>query len=234
MHRDLEDVRHTKAEPELIWFDKKNKVFSYALQNLIGNVALSDNVSYDFKERVNYEQKYESALKQFELNLPETFSAFKELIAFIVLAKRPGFGGGTVSNRIGLIWLAPEMYWTDDDWLENLVHEFIHNALFLEDMVNTVFTAGGSRLGEEDALAMSAIRQVKRGYDKAYHSAFVSYGLIEHYLWLNKKDKAIKFIDPLVICVEDLVKNTNFITKHGEALLFELAEQVVEIRAELT
>jgi hypothetical protein len=35
-------------------------------------------------------------------------------------------------------------------------------------------------------LAFSAIRQIKRGYDKSYHSAFVSFSLIELYLKLPK------------------------------------------------
>lgn len=230
MHHDLVGVIHSQTDPEIIWFDKDHEIFSYALRNLIGNVEIPEAVTFPIEDREFHEINYQIALKRFEENFPETFVAFKELIAFIIFAKRPGYGGGTVSNRIGLIWLAPENYWTEDDWLENLVHEFIHNVLFLDDMVNTVFTAGGSRLAEDDALAISAIRQVKRGYDKSYHSAFVSYGIVEHYLRLGKKEKAMKFLDPLTICVEDLVKNMNFITEHGKKLLLELTEQVIKTR----
>jgi len=230
MHHDLVGVSHSKTEPEIIWYDKDQEKFSYALRNLAGDVDISEISSFSNEYRKIHEESYYNALRRFEEYFPETFVAFKELIAFIIFAKRSGYGGGTVSNRIGLIWLAPENYWSEDDWLENLVHEFIHNVLFLEDMVHTVFTAGGDRLSEEDALAISAIRQVKRGYDKSYHSAFVSFGIIEHYLQLGKKEKALTFLDPLTICVDDLVKNTNFITEHGKQLLFELAKQIVKTR----
>jgi hypothetical protein len=233
MHHDLYNVEHNAESPELLWYDQNSENFSQALRNLIGNVEIPSEVTYEKSERIGHEAKFNAAIDQFKTEFPETFEAFKELIAFVILAKRPGYGGGTVSNRIGLIWLAPEEKWTVNDWLENLVHEFIHNALFLDDMVQTIFTAGGSRLAEDDALAISAIRQVKRGYDKSYHSAFVSFGIITHYMKLKMHDKALKFLDPLTICVEDLVKNTNFVTSHGEQLLWELAEKVIQIRKQL-
>ncbi len=229
-HNDLANISHIQDEPEIVWYDNETIIFKNALKNLIGNEEIPGDANYLNSERKYFEEKYHNAISQFKVTFPETFDCFKKVISFIIFGKRPGYSGGTVSNRIGLIWLAPDRNWKDVEWLENLIHEFTHNILFLDDMVNGIFVEGGKRLEEKDALATSAIRQVKRGYDKSYHSAFVSFNIIEHYLKINKQNLTEKFIDPLIICLEDLVNNTEFITEHGRQVLFELAGLVLRTR----
>lgn len=224
------DLPARQPAVELHWYEGPDDTFEGALNSLMGGIsARQEATPYSNEERDAISRSFELALQLFRSRFPQTFSSFARLTSFVVLARRSGYSGGTVSNRIGLIWLAPEADWTTETWLENLVHEFVHNALFLEDMVHSVLVAGGDRLEQPDALAISAIRQVKRGYDKSYHSGFVSLTIIEMYRALGLAANGQPFIAPLMVCVEDLVKQREFATAQGQALLDELVEAVLAV-----
>ena len=223
------DLPPRKEAVSVIWFDGAGHPFESAMDSLMGGVVSAHEArSYPPAERNRYTADFARALALFENRFPELYGSFRALIGWIVFARRDGYSGGTVSDRIGLIWLAPELEWTVESWLENLIHEFVHNALFLEDMVHGVLAAGGKRLEEPDALAISSIRQVKRGYDKAYHSGFVSLTLIEMYEQLALPERARPFLAALVVCVEDLIKQRAFATVNGRDLLVELARESLQ------
>lgn len=101
--------------------------------------------------------------------------AIRLQIATITPVRREG-SSGTVSSMVGLIWLNPTPAWTVVDFAENLVHEFIHNTIFLADMVNKIFTTP-HWYAPDDGLVVSAIKQYPRAVNIAYHSAFVAIGL---------------------------------------------------------
>lgn len=227
-HQDLSLIAKSGIKPEVVWFRGDSTEFAPAVKSLMGNVPIPINHAFSAEEIALFQSSYDEALSRFMTLFPELFASFVSLIHYVIFAHRDGYSGGTVSSRIGLIWLSPSKDWSDDEWLENLIHEFVHNALFLEDLVHCIFSTGSARLEEPDALATSAIRQVKRGYDKSYHSAFVSQAIVEYYLALGQAKKAASFIFPLVVCVEDLAKNTKLVSEHGKELLTNLCIKVLE------
>ena len=113
------------GEPELLWYEGSQSEFTPAVKNLIGNVDIPDNAVYSEELRSLYEEKYRNALTRFKSDFSRTYNSFRSVIDFVIFARRPGYSGGTVSSRIGLIWLAPSDTWTDDEWLENILQEFI-------------------------------------------------------------------------------------------------------------
>lgn len=230
-HQDLPSNEKIGVKPKVIWFRQDSHdtgEFAFAVTSLMGDVQIPINHALSIEEIALFQSTYDGAVARFMRLFPELFGSFSSLIQYVIFAHRDGYSGGTVSSRIGLIWLSPSVEWSDDEWLENLIHEFVHNALFLEDLVHSIFSVGSARLEQSDALATSAIRQVKRGYDKSYHSAFVSQTIIEYYLAIGKNEKAASFIFPLVVCVEDLNKNTTLISEHGKQLLMNLSINVLE------
>lgn len=218
--------------PPVVWYEPDLSMLEGPLSDLMGNVAIDADTAFPIAPRAGFVREYVEALLRFERELPETYRAFVRSIDFVILGQRPGYSGGTVSSRIGLIWLSPDDTWTVDTWLTNLVHEFVHNRLFMEDMVEGIFLAGGARLAESDCLAISAIRRTKRGYDKSYHSAFVAFTLFELERRLGS-DTNGESLDALTICVDDLTTNTAFLAPRGRLLLIELAELVLNERARL-
>ena len=63
------------------------------------------------------------------------------------------------------------------DYAEAQYHEFIHNSLFLDDLVNSIFP-DTKVITTEDALVTSTIPKIKRPLDRSFHSAGVAIGLM--------------------------------------------------------
>ena len=129
---------------------------------------------YDESERARIETSVVEALSLLEELDAAVARSLKTIVGALIFARRAHFGGGSVSHLIGTIWLGPAPTWTPSDYAENLLHEYVHQCLFLDEMVNTIFSATVSRMAEEDALVTSTILRRRRGYDKAFHSAFVA------------------------------------------------------------
>lgn len=231
LHEDLMSVKKTSAFPELKWFNSENIIFHDALRNLMGNAQIPEDVEYSAEERKMYENQFNEAIKLISKEFPETYHTLRDLISFIIIGRRAGYGGGTTSSRIGLIWLSPDKSWGISDWVENILHEYIHNVLFLDDMINSIFLVSTKELQEQSALVISAIRKEKRGYDKSYHSAFVSYGIINHYLHMKEDEKTLELIDPLMICISDLVSKTELISENGLQHIYELASDTLRLHS---
>lgn len=96
-------------------------------------------------------------------------------VSAIACIRREGTSG-SVSSLIGLIWLNPTEEWTVVDYAENIVHEFIHTSIFLEDLVHGVFTKSHNYTPPE-SLVTSAILKYPRGFNIAFHSFYVAAGL---------------------------------------------------------
>ncbi len=159
---------------------------------------------------------------------PEVFSAFQVLIGTLVFGRKAHYDGGSLSSLIGAIWVGLSPDQADLDYAELILHEFVHHALFLDDMVNRIFLVGEARLAQSDGLVQSAILKIRRGYDKAFHSAFVAFVLAQLYQKMGEPTKAQEFIEPLLITVSGLQANTKFLTTHGQAILKSLADALAE------
>jgi len=144
--------------------------------------------------------------------------------------------GGTVSCCIGLIWLSPGRYWQPEFYAELLVHEFVHNSVFLDDMVNGIMP-NIHLLNREDALVTSVIRKTRRGYDKSYHSVCVGAALIYFHHLLGNEAEVESFIPPVQRTLRELEerdfefrsKGEDILTDNGRKILREI-KQFVETR----
>jgi hypothetical protein len=231
MHPELRAIPRDRC-PALVRFSGSYAAFrSCVLDFFKGEV--SPSAEFPESSYPALQQQFQASLELIERNFPSIWPLFVELISFVILANKPGYDGGSISSRVGLVWISPKPDWTPNDWAELLVHEFIHNVLFLEDMSRCLFLAGTERLSEPDVASLSAIRRVVRGYDKSYHSAFVAYGLIRFHLTLGDDVRARKFLDPLTICVEDLASKSALVSDNGLSHLRELVADILDLRREL-
>jgi len=144
-------------------------------------------------------------------------------IGEIFLAQESGSEGGTMSSAVGLIWLNPKVEWGASKTGENIVHEWIHNMLFLADMVDPIFAVDYIGLSEESAHATSAILHRKRPFDRCYHSAAVAAGLVFFHTISGDKEKADALIEPTVKTVRELQGMPDLMTQSGSDLLEQVA-----------
>jgi hypothetical protein len=187
---------------------------------------LPEDWEYTGGDRRVVEEKIAGALSLIREVDADTFGSINTLIGTFLLARLEGFEGGSISSLIGAIWIALGPDRPVEDFAELIVHESVHNALFLEDMVHGVFVDGEARLGEEDALVTSAILRIPRGYDKAFHSAVVSVVLAELDQRLGRADKAASSLEPLLATLTGLREKADMLTDNGRRVLTELEDWV--------
>lgn len=144
-------------------------------------------------------------------------------IGEIFLAQESGSEGGTMSSAVGLIWLNPRAEWGVRKTGENIVHEWIHNMLFLADMVNPIFAVDYIGLSEESAHATSAILHRKRPFDRCYHSAAVAAGLVYFHTISGETERADALIEPTLRTVQELQGKPDLMTQSGADLIQDVA-----------
>lgn len=144
-------------------------------------------------------------------------------IGEIFLAQEDGSEGGTMSSAVGLIWLNPSAEWGPRKTGENIVHEWIHNMLFLADMISPLFAVDYIGLSADSAHATSAILHRKRPFDRCYHSAVVAAGLVFYHTISGDLHKADALIDPTIKTVRELQDKPELMTQPGADLIQDVA-----------
>lgn len=134
---------------------------------------------------------------------PDIFDMIHELIGTISIFRLDEQDGGSVSSAIGYIYLSPKAHWTVAYCGEMLVHEFVHNSLFLIDMIEGLFP-NLSNLALPVAAVTSVLRGQRRPYDKAFHSACVAATLIQFHSHAGNHERAAALYGPLVKTVDEL------------------------------
>ncbi|UWE02250.1 aKG-HExxH-type peptide beta-hydroxylase [Laceyella sacchari] len=176
---------------------------------------------FNDEEREMIQYKMEKALDLIKILHPNLHYLMTQLIGTLYFIKKEGNGGDSVSSLIGLIWLNPQPDWTVIDYAECMYHEFIHNSLFLDDMVNTIFP-DTEVLGTEDALVTSSILKWKRPLDRSFHSAAVAIALSHFYTMLGDTKKAQSYLPSVEQTVEELNSKTKYLGEQGVLTLNQM------------
>jgi hypothetical protein len=162
-------------EPVVVTFDNSALLGELCREGLIDPVNVPAHIFIPFEqERIAHH--IADAFSFIKAADEDLHDAILLTIGAIACIRREG-SSGTVSSMIGLLWLNPNPAWTVVDYAENIVHEYIHNTIFLADMVQKIFLKP-HWFAPQEALVVSAIKKYPRGINIAYHSLFVAMGLI--------------------------------------------------------
>lgn len=143
------------------------------------------------------------------------------------------FKSGSSSTSVGLSFYCLDNTWSIEKLAESYLHESVHNALFIEDLVRNVF-GKQEFLGKENSQVLSPIRKTKRNYDFAFHATCVSIELLKFYKYLNNTKK---FTNLLSSTIESFGKlKTTYakqasvglppLTMNGELILKEIGDEL--------
>ena len=162
-------------------------------------------------------------LREFEREVP---SLVRELVGCLVVAKCAGYAGGSLGNVLGVVWISPQDGWRPVDYAEHLLHETVHQALFLDDMVNGLFTASPARMAQDDACITSPIRKIKRPFHAAFHAACVAAVLAGFYEQLDIQEKTLEFQRPARQTLAEMQERRHLLTAHGRSVFEALCDSV--------
>jgi hypothetical protein len=162
------------------------------------------------------------ALTLLESVEPELAAGLVELVAALVILVRRRTAGGSSSGALGAIWLSPSARWPIAKWVEMMVHEFVHQSLYLDELVHGLFALPADQLDAPEHRVVSAVRKVPRSYDLAFHAAYVGYVQRRLYARLGVADP--KPAGPLDTTLDGLVRREACLTGHGQQRLRELVD----------
>lgn len=183
----------------------------------------------DRAEREQIERNVAAAAEVIAALDPDLFRNMRIVVAGFIFARRPDLEGGSTSALMGPIWLDPKQEWVVDTYVEHMVHEFVHQALFLDEMIRTVFSRFTViEMSVPEALVTSTILKRRRPYDKAFHSAFVAHALAQLYIAQGNDGKAREYLESTRGTTDELLDRSDFVTANGLALLREMSDEVDE------
>ncbi|TKI59354.1 hypothetical protein E8L90_17360 [Brevibacillus antibioticus] len=107
------------------------------------------------------------------------------------------------------------------DLAEHIYHEFVHNSLFVDDMVNSIFPDPAA-CAEEDGLVTSTILKIKRPLDRSYHAANVAVSIMHLYYMLRDRRKDRNYFPELAVTLNELNQKTYLLGKQGILILEKL------------
>ncbi|MDQ3724897.1 MAG: HEXXH motif-containing putative peptide modification protein [Actinomycetota bacterium] len=198
-----------------------------ALKELLDSDPLPPEWRFEPADQERIHREASEALDEIAVLDPDLHRNLQTVVAGFIFARRPKLEGGSISALTGPIWLDPADDWTIDTYVENMVHEYVHQCLFLDEMVNTIFAKFSiEEMSTPDALVTSTILKRRRPYDKAYHSAFVAHVIAQFYIVRGLEEKAREYLESTRSTADELLARTDYVTENGLSNLEELSEEV--------
>lgn len=170
--------RHTslKVRRETIVFDEEyinGMLTVFQAESVIDD--LSNEIERTPKEaRVKAMSAVLAALDYVETVSPVVRRTFDRTVHTMFFHRSPDSAGGSVSSAPGVVWCAHRRDWSEEDIAEFLVHELVHNLIFIDERVHRHYI-DPFVLSRDENCALSAVLGKRRPLDKAFHSAIVAY-----------------------------------------------------------
>jgi HEXXH motif-containing protein len=152
----------------------------------------------------------------------DALALVEALVVRIFFAHKSGFGGASVADMLGCIWLSPPTSWEPIDYAEGVYHETVHQALFLEEMVRGVYAADPAKMATADGHVVSAIRKEKRPFDASFHAACVAAALVDLYRTLDRPERVETLVEGLEPSVNEMSRKEEYLNEGGRKILGEL------------
>jgi hypothetical protein len=160
-------------------------------------------------------------------------SVLRLLIASILVARLDADDvlGSSHGSLMGPIWINPQEGWEGADYAEMILHEGVHQSLFLDEMVNTLFVRAPREMEDDGALVLSPSLGRPRAYDLAYHSTVVVTALADFYskLSLSRPSRIEANLARLPVSLSGLRRRSDLLTVHGRQLLGCLESEVARL-----
>jgi hypothetical protein len=159
----------------IISFENPELLEVMAREAVVEAASLTDDLRFAPHQQTRIAAAIRDAFHYIRAVDPELHDLIVSVTGTIACVRRAG-SSGSLSSLIGLVWLNPTDEWTIVDYAENIVHEFVHTSIFIEDLVWGVFTKPHFYT-PPDSLVTSAILKYPRGFNISFHSVYVAVGL---------------------------------------------------------
>lgn len=220
-------VPYSKEEIIISFEDKYLQNSLLDLKMIDQEDLINNKHIFNSEEQEETRNRIKKALQLIKSLHRDLYELIEIIVGSFLILRKENFGGGSVSNILGMICLNPQNDWNIIDCAEAIYHEFIHQSIFLDDMVNSIFPDANA-CDQEEALVTSTILKRKRPLDRSFHAAGVSLGVMHLYYLLHDKEKSYQHYDDFKQTIEELNDKTQFLDDHGIYTLQEFNKYIVK------
>ncbi len=185
-------------------------------------------------ELVNLFQKRHALLPSIDPYLGALNDILVEYYFFTSSSQR---AGGSNFTDLGIVWSCPSTGWTFQDYVEILVHEMTHQAIFLDEICHRHYK-NKDKLDQPEFHVTSAIRAQKRPFECAVHSSLVSTEILSFRRATRLPEKSLShgetshLLKKTQDCLEDIKtvhERYSLMTDRGEHLINQAMARLKEI-----
>ena len=158
-------------------------------------------------------------------------STFDILVRALLIVRIPAFG--SLSDALGVVLAGPRADWSRLEVAELLWHEAVHQALFLTDLIEPLFTVAESAPELLQEKIRNPLLGVDRPFDLAFHGVAVSVALLDLHLRAESYYRALEIFHTVEPSLDELLSRRYLLTERGSLILDEIRAALREITTEV-
>jgi hypothetical protein len=190
-----------------------------------------DGYAFDVSQQKIIRANIAGALELLGSLDPGLIALLDTVVATIACVRVRRWRGGSASQLPGLVVVSPQPEWTIVTYASYLLHETIHQCLFLEDRARGLFRRGAD-LEARDARVYSALRRTRRPLDMTVHAACVAVGLMYFHHLCGAREREQTYLRQLRKSVGGIISTERKLREKGRAYLTENGDRLLdELRA---
>lgn len=149
-----------------------------------------------------------------------------QLIAVIVVGSNSAVLSGSDSSQLATIFLSPRDNWGQLDYAEAILHEGVHQAQFLDQMIEPWFERPHWDLNREELMVISPIRRVRRPLPLTLEAACVAAVLLDLLWWVGDHGRATEMAVATAESLTGVKKLDQLLSSRGRSIVDQLAGAV--------
>lgn len=149
-----------------------------------------------------------------------------DLLCAVILGTGVKSISASLGHQIGTAFINPQKGWTVLDMAEQILHEAIHEAQYLDQMVHDWYSRPFHELLASDVLVTSPIRRVPRPIPLVLQAATVGVAIMDLRSWAGATAAASEMCRHLAQSLAGVKQREDLLSDRGRQVLHELAAAV--------
>jgi hypothetical protein len=177
-------------------------------------------------DRASVERLLQEGLALLEAFHPGYASLTHDLVGAVIVAGGVRSISASLSHQIGTVLVNPQHGWTALDYAETLLHESIHEAQYLDQMVVDWYARPFHELLVLDVLVKSPIRRRMRPLPLVLQAACVAAPIVDLRWWAGERAGAVELCAHVIEGLTGVREREELLSDRGRLVLRELADQI--------
>jgi hypothetical protein len=220
-----------EATPVVHFWEPEGDRFPGFLDNFLQNARPTDDIVIPADERARVEEHVADGLRTLAEYRHDYAAMVNELIGAVICAHSPEVASASVSSHLGMIALQGELDPSEATYAEALLHEALHQAQFLDEMVARWYSVDPQEMGQPEDLVVSPIRRVPRAFNLTLAAVCVAAVLVDFLWWAGERDRATEMCKSTLLSLSGLKEREHLLAPRGRDVLQNLATATSETAA---